>query len=141
MTIPYLIQVEFRNLLTPVLWFAARKSFANHFETLIESVLGARLKHNNSKQHDGTPEGGGGGEPAGGVTIAAIARQIRNHMLERRPVKTALYFLIHVVHMINEHLLSEDSPVTLFTPIDLTPLLCQLGQLQFILIHKIICFL
>ena len=102
-----------------------RLNFVKHFETVIESVFAERLKHKHKpnpdlKHHETAPDGG--------ESIADAARDLQNTLWHPNPAKAGFYFLSGVVNNMNKNLLAEDRPISLFTTVDLGPLLRQIGQ-------------
>jgi len=136
------IQVELRHLMGSILQNADRLSFVNHLTTIIESVLGAErllkpkpeLLQTSPPQIEGQHETPPSPEGVGGSTVAAIgavARDLQTALWQPNTAPTGLYFLFSVVNKINENLLTKDRQISLFTPIDMSPLLRQIGQSVF----------
>ena len=72
------------------------------------------------------PEGGGGSTSTAFIT--AVARNIQNTLWQPNPAPAGLYFLFSVINNLNDNLLTGDRPIALFMPVDLDPLLRQIGQ-------------
>ena len=107
-------------------------NFVKHFEMVMESVFADRLKHKPKLQMS-PPKAAAGGHhetspPEGGESIADAARDLQNKLSQSNAVHAGLYSLFSLVNDSINSLLAEDRPISLFTTVDLGPLLLQIGQ-------------